>query len=155
MSRAINGATPIAGAFVDRYKHSPALWAWEFGNEPNLGADLPNAAQFRKPGGTERDDLTSPVMVTMLCEFAKVVRQHDPHRLIIAGHSHPRPAAWHNTAERSWKPDSRAQTLEIIRRDNPAPLDTLAIHLYADQPAPKQTAAWANDYADDLHAVRQ
>jgi hypothetical protein len=145
----------IVSEIVERYKNSPALWAWEFGNEPNLEADLPNAAQIRKPGGTEHDDLTSEVMVVMLREFAKAVRQHDAHRLIIAGHSHPRPAAWHNSAEKSWKADSKEQTLEILRRDNPAPLDTIAIHIYAGEPAPKETAAWAKDHAEYLRAVRQ
>ena len=145
----------VVSEIIERYGRSPALWAWEFGNEANLGADLPNAAEFRKTGGTERDDLTSPVMVAMLREFALEVRRHDPHRLMIAGHSHPRPAAWHNTAEKSWKPDRQEQTLEILRRDNPAPLDTIAIHLYADQPAPKQTAAWAKDHAEYLRAVRE
>jgi hypothetical protein len=145
----------IVRDIVERYKSSPALWAWEFGNEPNLGADLPNAAQFRKPGGTERDDLTAQVMVAMLREFAKEVRRHDARRLIIAGHSHPRASAWHNSAEKIWKPDSKEQTLEILRRDNPAPLDTIAIHIYADQPVSKETAAWAKDRAEYLLAVRQ
>ena len=142
------------GAIVQRYKDSPAVWAWEFGNEPNLAADLPNAAQFRKPGGTERDDLTSGVMVVMLSEFAKEVRRHDTHRPIIAGHSHPRASAWHNTAEKSWKADSREQTLEIIRRDNPAPLDTIAIHVYGDHGVAKELAAWATDHTEYLRAVR-
>jgi hypothetical protein len=145
----------IVSAIVERYKSSPALWAWEFGNEANLDADLPNAAQFRKPGGTERDDLTSKVMVVMLREFAKEIRRHDSRRLIIAGHSHPRASAWHNSAEKSWRADSKEQTLEILRRDNPAPLDTIAIHLYADQPVQKETAAWAQDHAEYLRAVRQ
>jgi hypothetical protein len=145
----------VVAQLVERYKNSPALWAWEFGNEANLLCDLPNAAEFRKPGGTPRDDLTAPVMVTMLREFAKEVRRHDPHRLIIAGHSHPRLCAWHNTAEKGWKADTREQTLEILRRDNPAPLDTLAIHIYADTPAQKDEAAWATDHADYLKVVRQ
>ncbi|HEV2210142.1 MAG TPA: cellulase family glycosylhydrolase [Verrucomicrobiae bacterium] len=144
----------IVGAIVERYKLSPGLWAWEFGNEPNLQVDLPNAAQFRKPGGTEHDDLTSVIMVSMLREFAREVRRHDPHRLLIAGHSHPRASAWHNTAEKSWRPDSQDQTLEILRRDNPPPLDTIAIHLYADHPVTQEVAAWAKDNREYLRAVR-
>jgi hypothetical protein len=145
----------VVGSIVERYQHSSELWAWEFGNEPNLMADLPNAEQCRKPGGTVRDDLTSQVMVIMLKEFAKEVRRHDTHRLIIAGHSHPRASAWHNSAEKGWSADNKEQTLEILRRDNPAPLDTLAIHAYADQPVAKEMAAWAKDHGEYLRTVRQ
>jgi len=94
-------------------------------------------------------------MVIMLREFAKEVRRHDAHRLIIAGHSHPRASAWHNSTEKGWSADSREQTLEILRRDNPAPLDTIAIHAYADQPVSKEMAAWAKDHAEYLRTVRQ
>ena len=142
------------GVIVDRYRGSPALWAWEFGNEPNLMADLPNAANFRKKGGTEQDDLTAAALTVMLSQFAAEVRRHDPHRMILAGHSHPRASAWHNTAEKSWKADSREQTLEIIRRDNPAPLDTVAIHLYANHDVSKELAGWATNHINYLQAVR-
>ena len=34
---------------VTRYLDSPAIWAWEFGNEYNLDADLPNAKDHLPP----------------------------------------------------------------------------------------------------------
>jgi len=138
---------------VQRYRASPAIWGWELGNEPNLAADLPNAAQFRKKGGTERDDVRSKDMVVMLAGFAKEVRRHDPERPVFAGHSHPRASAWHNTAENSWKPDSREQTLEIIRRDNPEPLDTHSLHVYATHDVTKELAGWATNHVDYLGPV--
>ena len=54
---------------VTRYGNSPAIWAWEMGNEWSLKADLPNAAQLRKPGKEERDDLTSSEVGMALSEF--------------------------------------------------------------------------------------
>ncbi len=127
---------------VGRYKDSPALWAWEFGNEINLKADLPNAAQFRPKNGIERDDITAKHLVTMLSEFAKEVRKHDPSRAIISGNSHSRASSWNNTANKSWTPDTQEQAREIILRDNPAPLDTVGVHLYGDNPPEKDLGAW-------------
>ena len=69
--------------------------------------------------------------------------------------SEPRDQWGNPDSKKSWKADSKEQTLEILRRDNPAPLDTIAIHLYADQPVRKETAAWAKDHAEYLLAVRQ
>jgi len=108
-----------------RYGKSQALWAYEFGNEMNLSADLPNAAQFRPKNGSEKDDVTSKILVSMLSDFAKEVRKYDPQRAIISGNSHARASSWNNTASKSWKSDTQEQAKEIILRDNPAPLDTV------------------------------
>jgi hypothetical protein len=137
---------------VERYKGSPALWAWEFGNETNLKADLPNAAQYRPKGGNERDDVTSAHLVTMIAEFAKEVRKHDPSRAILSGNSHARPTAWNNTANKNWTADTQAQAKEIILRDNPAPLDTIGVHVYGDSDNPhKELGDWV---AGRLHYFR-
>ncbi|MFO7936496.1 MAG: cellulase family glycosylhydrolase [Kiritimatiellia bacterium] len=132
------------GEVMNRYKASPAIWGWEFGNEHNLLVDLPNAAQFRpKSGtGTERDDVTAEIMTVMLSEFAKTVRMYDKTRPIFSGHSHPRPYAWHNSNRRSWTFDSPAQAREIILRDNPAPLDTITIHFYGIKNVDTELGKW-------------
>jgi hypothetical protein len=140
---------------VSRYKSSPAIWGWEFGNEKNLGADLPNAAQFRPKGGTERDDVTSAHLVAMLSEFAKTVRTLDSTRPIFSGNSHPRPSAWHNTANKSWKPDTQEQSREILLRDNPAPLNTLGIHFYGEEAADKAFGAWVTNRLHYLTWLRK
>lgn len=143
------------GDVVSRYKDSPALWGWEFGNEPNLMADLPNAANFRPPNGTERDDLKATHLVVMLSEFAKAVRVHDKTRPIFAGNSHSRFSSWHNTAEKSWKADTREQAKEIILRDNPAPLDTMAIHYYGDNAPEKELGSWVTNRVDYLKWLKE
>jgi hypothetical protein len=124
---------------VTRYRDSPAIWGWEFGNEYNLGADLPNAAKHRPKIvpqlGTARsrsahDDLTHDMIATAFAAFAAEVRRHDPHRMITTGNSAPRPSAWHQWKEKSWKQDSENQYHERLLLDNPSPVNTITVHLY-------------------------
>ncbi len=124
---------------VTRYRNSPAIWGWEFGNEYNLDADLPNAAQHRpavvpKLGTpekrSERDDLTHDALAIALRAFAQEVRKHDRRRIISSGNSAPRPSAWHQWKEKSWAQDSKDQFAERLLLDNPDPVDTLGLHVY-------------------------
>ncbi len=124
---------------VERYKGFPAIWAWEFGNEYNLPADLPNADKHRPSINprlgtpetrSELDDLTGEMVVDAIREFAETVRDVDPHRAILSGNSRPRRYGWHNWQEGSWALDTREQYREILLRDNPYPVDTVTIHLY-------------------------
>lgn len=125
---------------VTRYRDSPAIWAWEFGNEFNLPADLPNAAEHRAPvhptlgtaaSRSTDDDLTHAHIRTALAGFAREVRRLDSHRLIISGNAFPRPSAWHQQHERSWQRDTPEQAAEVLAADNPAPIDSLSGRLYA------------------------
>ena len=124
---------------VNRYKDSPAIWAWEFGNESALGADLPNASEHRPPVvpglGTaktrsSRDELSFAGLRIAYAEFAGTIRKLDPTRVIISGNALPRDSAWHNTHERSWKADTAEQFCEILRRDNPGLMNVLSVHIY-------------------------
>lgn len=124
---------------VLRYRESPAIWAWEFGNEYNLHADLPNASKHRPPvwpglktarKRTKRDELSSKAMLTVYGQFARTVRKYDRHRILITGNSVPRPSAYHNSKAKSWKTDSIGQFEEILLRDNPPPFDTICVHAY-------------------------
>jgi len=124
---------------VRRYKESPAIWGWEFGNEYNLHVDLPNASSHRPPiwpnlktaaTRTERDELSAEMMLTAYGEFARTVRQYDNHRILITGNSIPRPHAWHNSKEKSWTVDSREEFAGILQRDNPDPFSMLCVHVY-------------------------
>jgi len=144
----------FVGDVVERYKNSSALWAWEFGNEPNLAMDLPNAAQFRPAGGGAGDDLNSAQVLSAVSEFAREVRRHDATRPMFSGNSHPRSAAWHNTKERSWTVDTKEQFREILSRDNPDPLNTITVHLYGNVPVQKDMGAWAADRVDWLATVQ-
>jgi hypothetical protein len=125
---------------VRRFADSPAIWGWEFGNEYNLDADLPNASDWRPPVvpelGTrlsrdERDDLTHEQLHTAFQAFAQEVRRHDAHRIIVSGNAAPRPSAWHQREFLSWDQDTRRQFAEILRYENPDPMDVVSVHQYA------------------------
>ena len=139
---------------VSRYRESSAIWAWEFGNEWNLRMDLPNAADLRRPGQDERDDIKSTDVIFALREFSAEVRKIDTWRPLITGHSHPRSSAWHNTHRNTWKADSREQWREIMLRDNPEGYDTIGIHIYADKEVNEECGGWARGWMDYLGALR-
>ncbi len=135
---------------VTRYRSSPAIWGWEFGNEYNLAADLPNASEHRPPVwpdlGTatersERDELTHAMIRTAIAEFAREVRKHDPDRAIFSGNSIPRASAWHQMTEGSWTADPTERFMEMLAGDNPDPVDTLTIHCYEPGDFERLTAA--------------
>lgn len=139
---------------VTRFKDSPAIWAWEFGNEFNLPADLPNAAQHRPPvhpslgtarSRSQRDDLSHDMMRLALAEFAKEARRHDPRRLILSGNAFPRPTAWHQMREKSWRKDSADQWREMLLADNPSPIASLCGRLYSTNDI--ASLPWAVDAA--------
>ncbi len=132
---------------VSRYRHSPAIWGWEFGNEVNLTVDMPDV--------TEQDNLKSEHMSVMLSEFAKEVRKHDPNRPIFSGNSHPRISAWHNANEGNWKPDTEDQFREIILRDNPSPLDTIGVHFYGDLPVQEELGVWTTGRGEWLRTLNE
>jgi hypothetical protein len=124
---------------VTRYARSPAIWGWEFGNEYNLGADLPNAAEHRPPivpglgtpaQRTAEDELTHAAIHVALREFALAVREYDPHRIIVSGNATPRVSAWHQAHEKNWGKDTPEQFAEMFAADNPSPINTLSVRGY-------------------------
>ncbi len=124
---------------VGRYKDSPAIWAWEFGNEYRLHVDLPGAEQGKphvspKLGTpttrTARDKLDRAAAECAQREFARVVRRIDPHRLLVTGDAMVRNCAFHLMTERRWDLDTPAQTAAMLLRDTPDPYDGISIHLY-------------------------
>ena len=124
---------------VTRYLRSPAIWAWEFGNEYNLPADLPNASDHRPPivpalgtptTRSAEDDLTHAQMRTALRVFAEEVRKIDKHRAILSGNAFPRVSAWHQESGKSWTRDTSDQFADMLGLDNPSPIDTLTVRAY-------------------------
>ena len=124
---------------VSRYKDSPAIWAWEFGNEANNGVDLPRSGQARRrPSGagplreSDGDDvrLTSAQLVTAYRTFAQTVRSIDPNRAIETGTTVPRPAAWHNARGQFHQRDSDEQSYSMLLLESPDPVNMTSVHVY-------------------------
>jgi hypothetical protein len=146
---------------VSRYRRSPAIWGWEFGNESSLSADLPNAAQHRPllaaemgtpRTRTELDELKSSDLHVALVEFGRTVRELDLSRPIFSGNALPRPSAWHNTHETNWIPDNAEQFRAVLRRDNPDPINTISVHIYDGEGFP----AGAHTFSEIVtHLVRE
>lgn len=145
------------GEVVSRYRASPAIWAWELGNEYNLGVDLPGGAAHRPrivpamgtpAARSERDELRLEQLEVAVAEFARAVRALDPVRLISAGHSFPRPSAWHLHQHRSWQKDDAPQFAAMLARQNPTPVDLLSVHVYREDGVSR--LAWLRDAARKL-----
>lgn len=124
---------------VQRYNDSPAIWAWELGNEYSLAADLPNAADHRPPVvphlGTRAtrsadDDITHDMLVMACREFAKEVRKYDPLRPITTGNSLPRGSAHHQRIEKSWTPDTPEEFQANLLDVTPDPMNVISVHVY-------------------------
>jgi hypothetical protein len=144
-SRSIAYIRGYATDIVSRYRGSPAIWGWEFGNEAALAADLPNAASQRPPIVPEMgtpaqrsslDELKSAQLLVAYREFGAIVRRLAPGRLILSGNAMPRLSAWHNTHETNWVADTAAQFGEILRRDNADPFNAISVHIYPDNQFP-------------------
>jgi len=138
-SRTIAFMREYVHELVTRYVQSPSIWGWEFGNEYNLPADLPNAAQHRPPvvpglgtpaQRTVDDELTHAAVRVAFHVFALEVRKYDPQRIIISGNAFPRLSAWHQAKEKSWKRDTLEQFAEVLTADNPSPMNTLSVRGY-------------------------
>jgi hypothetical protein len=114
---------------VQRYRHSPAIWAWEFGNEYNNEIDFPDPAQHRAKiepklgtpaSRSAKDDLTLEMLTTAFKQFVKTVRELDRDRVILSGNSVPRPAA----TRKKW-------ASMLLKQNKPFPVITVHCYIQA------------------------
>ncbi len=123
---------------VSRYKDSPAIWGWEFGNEYLHEADLPQPEmgrgwtnpEFGTPAvRTAHDKMYRKNVWVAYQTFADTIRAIDPSRPIFSGDVMPRPASFHNWTEATWDIDSPDEWRLIFLKDNEA-MSGLSTHLY-------------------------
>ncbi|MDD5053129.1 MAG: cellulase family glycosylhydrolase [Sulfuricurvum sp.] len=125
---------------VSRYKDSPAIWGWEFGNEYNSFADyleqsikyLPKVAPTNgtPSSRTLEDATTTDTFASAMKEFTKTVRQYDPDRPIFSGNAFPAPYKYHAYKFKNWIKDSSTDFTTLLGLQNPSVLGTLTIHPY-------------------------
>lgn len=148
-SKTVQYATEYVGKIVNEFKDSPAVWAWEVGNEYNLGADLCDPSfQSRLPEGyctpedpSGFDFYTSEELVTFYTAVGNAIRQYDKTRMISTGNGDLRNASkslkeaadnmnrdthlW----KEEWRQDTTEEFYEICAYFTPDPLDTICFHL--------------------------
>ncbi len=126
-------------AVVLRYRGSQTIWAWEFGNEFMMEADLQSQVRAdhwvvpARGTATKRTAADFPRSVDLIDayrEFAEIVRKLDPKRPVMTGDAMPRASAWHLARGEGWKPDSREQWSEAILAAAPGQVDTISLHIY-------------------------
>jgi hypothetical protein len=121
---------------VSRYKGSPSVWIWEFGNEYNLVVDLPKpyekvAPQYGTPAKrTEKDRLSWKDITTAFVLFANEVRKIDPYRPISTGSSILRGSSYHLAFFKTWDNDNQKQLFYMLHMTNPPEYDVVSVHVY-------------------------
>lgn len=114
---------------VGRYKYSPAIYAWEIGNELNLAVDIKNT-EFVGTDGTIKM-FTSEMLTAYYKLIGDAIRAEDPYRMITGGDAAPRlcSMALYRSQGTVWQPnnsyDENKTTFEWY---TPAPLNTISLH---------------------------
>ncbi len=136
-SKTIDFMKTYTKEIVSRYKNSPAIWGWEFGNEYSNVIDLPGvhypkiAPQFGTPSvRTEKDKLKWYDLITALIIFSDTVREIDKLRIISTGNSVPRPSSYHLAFYQTWGKDTKNQFTYMLNLLNPELYNTISVHLY-------------------------
>lgn len=140
-------ALDYTALIVSRYASSPAVWAWEIGNEYNLDADLCDTVNWSWLSGypgeepTGFDYFSSEEMISFYRQIAGKIREYDPWRMIGTGNGEMRPFA-RASAEASkrmnkrthswavdWTRNTRRQFDEMNALMTPDPIDCVSFHL--------------------------
>jgi len=128
---------------VSRYKDSPAIWGWEFGNEVNSYVDMLDQSMNYLPkinvsGGTpatrtSEDIISSDILQFALNDFTETIRKYDTERVIFSGNTVPGYNGYHRYKNKNWTQDSSTDFSALLDVQNPSGLKSLTMHLYPDQ----------------------
>ena len=109
---------------VNTLKDHKSVFAWEFGNEFSLDADISIAGY---------PELSAYDVRTAYKGFAELISGLDPHgRLICSGNSVMRNAQYHLLHNKNWDNDSFDQYVEITGVMTPEPMLGMSEHVYEE-----------------------
>ena len=114
---------------VERYRSSPAIWAWEVGNELNLAVDLLRT-RFVGMEGEERLFDTS-LLTNYYRLVGEEIRRLDPHRMITGGDAAPRTASmalFRTKGEQEYPDNTYEENKMVFSWYTPFPLNTISLH---------------------------
>ncbi|MBR2617418.1 MAG: cellulase family glycosylhydrolase, partial [Clostridia bacterium] len=113
---------------VTRYQYHPAVLSWEFGNENNLGVDLPNWENHTASVGRIDTQIYSDGMA----RWADWVKEFDAFdRLIMTGDAQLRNGQYSTYLNKSsWGPDTYEQHVLGLEMFNPGSINTVSVHIY-------------------------
>lgn len=123
---------------ISRYKSNTSILMWEFGNEFNSYADLPNALQWwpkvdvtmGTPASRSKLDLIKASdCASAFAYFASIAKQIDPQRLVGSGADIPNFNA-QNLARGSFNVDTESEFRAALTKLAPSGVDVMSIHLY-------------------------
>ncbi len=139
-----------------------ALFAWEFGNELNLGCDLPNAAEHMPalPYGSSRNERTEQDFLSVvdvnyaMTEFAALIRVlDDSGRMITSGNASQRPSQYNQLHYNTWKEDTLQEYAEVTALLNPGQMDCVSEHTYFISHCSFGTELTLREYLQEVIAV--
>ena len=98
---------------VRRFADSPAIWGWEFGNEYNLDADLPNASEFTRVDLAAQLGVSEVVAGFLVLESVADVRFLTSDRrdsdAMVFGHRASAKTRWRNHGSHCYVSGGRAR----------------------------------------------
>lgn len=127
---------------VTSLREYKSIFAWEFGNEFNLHADLPQYAQrhtqadppdWRDVFGTEDPDwrIRGKDILYAYRTFTRIVRRLDPdRRMLLSGNAILRETQYNQYTRDRMTIDDTKQYRKISRILNPGPIETVSEHVY-------------------------
>lgn len=138
-SRTRGAMRRLVKTLAERYSGNPAIIGWEFTNEANSFADLPDSYKYYKidpkldPRGARKEDnnVTSRDLLAALAEFGEIVKSADPRVIISSGFDVPRINAT-RLRRRAGGLDTEAEFVQALRDQSAVAVNSVSVHIYPD-----------------------